>query len=279
MTSGVFHGLLIVAYLLGTLLLIVWISRGPSVRRPRPAIRVAPEGRSQVEALVPGHALAPAHVRPKVDAEALATGLAGGVAILQVEGWQVLVLRDPFTQAIRHEVSIPGSTGAFQVAAPSCADVLDAFDGAPTTTVLFDGDLRVDGDPRRLAAQGGVLLALRDLVRRPGVVSARLAGGLLTVQEGPSPRVDLDLVVGTVQQAVLVARGCERRVLEVRVRGALVTGLAWTGGAGARCPFCHDGLEGELATCEACRTIHHTDCLADAGCTVLGCRGRERQRT
>jgi hypothetical protein len=244
------------AFLLLTVVAIFW--RGPTPRA-RPARVPAPP--------------APAPVLPAVDAEALAKGLAGGVARLAVEGWEVAVRRDPSTMSIRYDVEVPGAS-PFEVSAPTCDDVIDAFDG-PSATVLFDGDLRVDGDPRRLAAQGGVLLALRDLVRRPGVVSVRLAGGVLLVQEGPSPRVDLDVVVGTVQQAVVVARGCERRVLEVRVRGALVQGLAWTGGAAARCPYCHDGLEGELATCEACRTIHHTDCLADAGgCTLLGCRGR-----
>lgn len=258
MTAAALLDALYVVYLLLIVVLVFW--RGPAPR---------------LRGLHPPVPLAPTPAPPEVDADALATGLAGGAAVLQVEGWDAVVRRDPATLSVRYEVTIPGAVGAFQVAAPSSDEVLDAIDGAPANHVLFDGDLRVDGDPRRLAAQGGVLLALRDLVRRPGVVSARLAGGVLVVQEGPSLRVDLDLVVGTLQQAVVVARGCERRVLEVRVRGALVQGLAWTGGAAARCPYCHDGLDGELATCEACRTIHHSDCLADAGgCTVLGCRGR-----
>lgn len=254
-TTGVFQGL-IVAHLLGLLLLFVWVTRG-------------------LRGAGTGHARIRSHDPPTVDAEALATGLAGGFAALQVEGRDVVVRRDAATQAIRHEVTIPRAAGGFAVANPWSDGRHDPFDEAVPMPFRFDGDLRDEGDPRRLGAQGGLLPALYELVCRPGVVSAWLANGVLTVQEGPSPQVDLDAVVGTLQQAVIVARGCERRVLDVRVRGVLVQGLAWTGGAAARCPYCHDGLEGELATCEACRTIHHTDCLADAGgCTLLGCRGR-----
>lgn len=43
------------------------------------------------------------------------------------------------------------------------------------------------------------------------------------------------------------------------------------------CPYCRDTIHaGSRATCEACRTPHHDACLAECGCTVLGCRGQRR---
>ena len=49
-----------------------------------------------------------------------------------------------------------------------------------------------------------------------------------------------------------------------------------------RCPYCHDDLpEPDAAGCAACATRYHTDCLAEAGCVVLGCqqgRAPSRQR-
>ena len=52
--------------------------------------------------------------------------------------------------------------------------------------------------------------------------------------------------------------------------------LAWTGGEGRTlCPYCRDALDpDEAAGCDSCRTLHHTECLTEAGgCTIYGCRG------
>ncbi len=52
--------------------------------------------------------------------------------------------------------------------------------------------------------------------------------------------------------------------------------------SGAVCPYCRDAAaEGDagVAACEACGTVHHADCLEEAGgCTVLGC-GRSARRS
>lgn len=47
-------------------------------------------------------------------------------------------------------------------------------------------------------------------------------------------------------------------------------------GAGLVCPYCRDGIADEEVTpCAACGTLHHVECLAEAGgCTILGCRAR-----
>lgn len=39
-----------------------------------------------------------------------------------------------------------------------------------------------------------------------------------------------------------------------------------------RCAFCHDALDGDDATCEACGTVLHRDCFEGLGeCPTLGC--------
>jgi RING finger family protein len=40
----------------------------------------------------------------------------------------------------------------------------------------------------------------------------------------------------------------------------------------ADCPFCKDGLEGEVWTCPGCPTSYHSDCWSEhGGCVLLGC--------
>ena len=56
--------------------------------------------------------------------------------------------------------------------------------------------------------------------------------------------------------------------------------VAWTGGESkTMCPFCRDDLDPtspESRACESCRTLHHAECLVEAGgCTVLGCASRQ----
>lgn len=50
-------------------------------------------------------------------------------------------------------------------------------------------------------------------------------------------------------------------------------------GAG-RCPYCHEDLDEAEATstCPACETEYHYDCLAEAGCTLIGCSLRRTER-
>lgn len=264
LSAPVVHGLLIATYLVGMWLLFRWTtSRGPPSRgrRPRRELDVGPGGAGLTQA--------PAKVfLSQETVTQLCLDLASGATTLRVEGWEVAVRRDAATESTRVEVFVPGAVGSFEARVPSSGDMLDAFGGA-ANGLLLDGLLQVAGDA---SLKGGAVPTLAVLVNLPGVLFARLAGGLLSVElRGDA----FALVPPAIELAVGLARALERRPLEVRVRGVLVQGLAWTGGAAARCPFCHDGLEGELATCEVCRTIHHEECLRDAGgCTLLGCRGR-----
>ncbi|MGE0706911.1 MAG: RING finger protein [Planctomycetota bacterium] len=73
----------------------------------------------------------------------------------------------------------------------------------------------------------------------------------------------------------------ETRELVLKLGGA--RGRGWTaGGAQIHCPYCRDAIPEDapdLAACEHCHTVHHRDCLEEAGgCTVLGCAGRPRAR-
>ena len=46
------------------------------------------------------------------------------------------------------------------------------------------------------------------------------------------------------------------------------------GGEAPRCPYCKDALDAaapDAAACERCGTVHHRECLHEAGgCTVFG---------
>jgi len=47
----------------------------------------------------------------------------------------------------------------------------------------------------------------------------------------------------------------------------------------AHCPFCKDGLAGELWTCAGCATPHHSMCWNEhGGCVTFGCRAPRRPR-
>lgn len=49
--------------------------------------------------------------------------------------------------------------------------------------------------------------------------------------------------------------------------------------ADQRCPYCRAGLEGEVTSCGACRTVLHKECLIElGGCPVQGCRNNPRAR-
>lgn len=250
MTAELAPVLAIAAYLLGSWLVVRFAPRGASTT-PRSASD--PGATAGAEAL---------------RAE-LQRGLASEGPSFRAGGWEVVVRRDVAVRRV--ELLVPGAVGSFEARVPSAGDMLDAFDGTSTSGVLLDGLLQVAGDA---TLQGGAVSHLGTLVNAPGVLRARLAASTLVVETTWDTPEEL---LPVVELSLAVARLLERRPLQVRVRGALVQGLAWTGGAAARCPYCHDGLEGELTTCEGCRTIHHADCLADGGCAVLGCRGRRAQ--
>ncbi|MBL4847002.1 MAG: hypothetical protein JKY65_15895 [Planctomycetes bacterium] len=116
----------------------------------------------------------------------------------------------------------------------------------------------------------------RSTARGHGFLELEARHGWITCERNfGSPRA-IELIE-TVRSLSRVAALCERKEVQTKIKilGDRA-GLAWSyGGAGARCPYCHDDVDlkaEDLNACSACRTIHHSDCLAEAGgCTVLGC--------
>lgn len=130
-------------------------------------------------------------------------------------------------------------------------------------------------------ARADVERALGRLFQEHGVT--RVALGATLSAERPLRDADLDLAAleAVFDLLAQVAAPFDRR--EVADRAALERSFAWTGGRGGalRCPYCRDDLsldDERLAPCGACRTLHHVDCLDEAGgCTVMGCEaGPER---
>lgn len=84
-------------------------------------------------------------------------------------------------------------------------------------------------------------------------------------------------MLDTVRALSRVASLCERQEVKTKIK---ILGeqkaFAWTyGGKGARCPYCRDDVDpggNDVSACPECRTLHHRECLDEAGgCTVLGC--------
>ena len=83
-----------------------------------------------------------------------------------------------------------------------------------------------------------------------------------------------------------LAKLCDRKPIEVKIKGGspATKRFGWTGGTDqAMCPYCRDGIESagelELSACSSCNTVHHAECLEEAGgCTVFGCGGGRRSR-
>jgi len=81
-----------------------------------------------------------------------------------------------------------------------------------------------------------------------------------------------------------VAAVCERREVSVTLKGR---SFGWTGGSrtAVLCPYCREDLDltpaaaDALSACDRCRTLHHVECLAEAGgCTIFGCGAPNRVR-
>jgi hypothetical protein len=147
------------------------------------------------------------------------------------------------------------------------------------------GDKRIDdkyilnGRPRAL----GQLLsdpkaeeALDALLNAHGFGSVNLTGTWLFVDQRTSSTGPTWLKT-VLSRLVQVAKLCDRKQIKLKVLGEKIH-FAWTGGGeDALCPYCRDGIHAddlELVACKACDTVHHRECLDEAGgCVVFGCGG------
>ncbi len=187
------------------------------------------------------------------------------------------------------EVPVEHSPGDFELEAPSVWRDLGAMFGLvdEPERIPGAGGLAVEGGTaaRRLVQQAAVTAALGRL-RAAGARRVWLRDGTL----GTELRVNDEVLEPRALRAVFthlgeVARACRRRELKIEVKDrARAPRFAWTGGGEvALCPYCRDEVAPEseaAADCDACGTVHHRECLAEAGgCTVFGCAaGRPRER-
>lgn len=231
---------------------------------------------------------------------AFAASLQGGVwdpARLRVEGRldgrQVSVQFEGRSdlERGRHRVTVfavrvAHPAACFVVEDEGALDGLRRWLGADPGEPLAPGVKLTAGDDRAAGAlQGPLLAAVKAVLDLPHEVH-----GVRLLEDGWLRVERLGLVHDpaelhrTFGLLVAAARLCDRRPVEApRVRVRAAQAYAWTGGgAGARCPYCRDDVaeDGEgCAACDACGTLHHTACLAEAGgCTLLGCAGADRRR-
>ena len=117
-----------------------------------------------------------------------------------------------------------------------------------------------------------VLLAISGLFVLPGGVlggnSAVAAFGALSA-----------MLSGVALVAVADERHLTGDGIHLRVRERSFRAPTRPVGPRARCAFCHDGFQVDLAReCEGCQAIYHRACVAELeGCATLGCKHLSRQ--
>lgn len=147
----------------------------------------------------------------------------------------------------------------------------------------------------------GALLdeAFVDLGARALVVEGETLD-LVFPETGPEPFAEVDVLARRVDLLARLAAACDRRALPAEPgrplrlvwrgvqssaarsgEGVSAASVQVTPREGARCPYCHDDLDvAEAEPCPGCSTLHHRECLDEAGgCTVLGCERSGRARS
>lgn len=199
-----------------------------------------------------------------------------------------------------YEIEVPYGLSTFKVTRTTLLNRLGRAMGLVTDTKIGDATIDqkyiLEGNPqdlRDLFRQAPKLeWSFDDLFTRFGFDSVELLRGIGPGLPGlgvdamrlravrTQTMLDPKALRGAFEALHRIASYCERRPIaspKLKVRAELKT-YAWTyGGAGPRCPFCRDAIELEassedVAACEGCGTVHHAECLIEAGgCTVYGC--------
>lgn len=135
---------------------------------------------------------------------------------------------------------------------------------------------RLRGEPRKPAGELELDQAVARLLDSHGQTRVTLGGGVLRA-EAPFDDAALEprALLSTLRALAVIARLVTRDMVATPAARE-GRAFAWTAAGGAlRCPFCKDDLDPkglDVEACAACRTLHHGECLGDAGgCTVLGC--------
>jgi hypothetical protein len=137
-------------------------------------------------------------------------------------------------------------------------------------------EARRRGVPHEPAGELELDQAVARLLDSHGQTRVTLGGGVLRA-EAPLHDEALDprALHSTLRALAVIARLVTRDMVSTPAARE-GRAFAWTAAGGAlRCPFCKDDLDPkalDVEACVACRTLHHGECLGDAGgCTVLGC--------
>jgi hypothetical protein len=185
----------------------------------------------------------------------------------------------------RLDVVVAHSAASFEVEEAGVLDRLGRWLGLSEDALGAD-DLALRhgaAGARRLIQASEVKRAIRRVLHLPGVSKVTLRGSMLRIERRlHGSRVDAAELERALDALVALAHRCDRVPVKIAVR-PVEERFAWTdGGADARCPYCHDGLDpaaDDVESCGKCRTVHHRECLAEAGgCTVFGCGERSPPR-
>lgn len=192
--------------------------------------------------------------------------------------------------AIIYAVEVHHPASAFEVAEVDAIEGLFRFLGLSSTDELRDGNLvlRKGGAPAgRLLQAADVRAALKEVLSSDGVSAVSLKGTTLRIEQ--RGQIQAKAMQTTLRSLLALGKLVGRtRVAELKVvarerapAADLTARFAWTaGGETARCPYCRDELDAaapEAAACDRCGTVHHRECLDEAGgCTVFGCGARDR---
>lgn len=189
---------------------------------------------------------------------------------------------------IRFKVEAPNSIASFTVGKTHLVNRVGRSLGVVNDTPIGDDDLDkkflLKGRAQSIRAvfrQSPKLEWCFDsLFRDHGFSEVEVRGGYVHC-ERPMSSADGISLVEVVRALSRVAALCERKEVQIRILGDRSV-LAWSyGGKGVRCPYCRDDVDlqaADLTACPVCRTVHHTECLSEAGgCTLLGCSEAPRR--
>ena len=189
-------------------------------------------------------------------------------------------------QVIYAEVRNPA--GAFRARPRTLATKLNLRTDAPSGLEELDQAVELSRASARaiahLAEDPDVRRTLERLVLKEGFRDLQLKEDMLVAARDPQ-KLEPERAVELLRLVATLAALLDRERVSIKIAGetsALPHFVCKvTGGSTAICPYCRDSLEGdvELMACPSCDTVHHRECLDEAGgCTVLGCTERPAQR-
>jgi hypothetical protein len=160
--------------------------------------------------------------------------------------------------------------------APTTRRLQRLFGGAEH---LVDGRYVLEHGSLPAEDERGELLPALATVFDAGYTRLAFVDDRLTIEKSPIKEGDLtpSRLSAVYEALCTLAVLCSRR----RLAGPELR-FAWTGGGEQHlCPFCRDSLQDgpESVPCPSCKTLHHDECLQEAGgCSIFACSGAATRR-